>query len=117
MARQPDPRKQQRWLDVVQRWQVSQLTVRAFCERHGLAEANFYLWRRILRERGLLTQHTATQRQPGAAPPFVKLTVAGHGADPTALELVLNERLLRVRPGFDPETLRQLVHLLEDLPC
>jgi hypothetical protein len=41
MARQPDVHKQQRWLDPIQRWQFSELTVRAFCERHGLTEASF----------------------------------------------------------------------------
>jgi transposase len=120
MGRPLDSRKQQRWLDLVQRWQLSRLTVRAFCERHGLTEASFYLWRRILRERGLLPQRTPTQHQPhpSIAAPFVKLTVAARTTDAATLELVLNEhRLLRVRPGFDPDTLRQLVRLLEELPC
>ena len=115
MARQPDARKQQRWLDLMQRWQLSQLSVRAFCERHGLTEANFYLWRRVLRERGLLPQHQPTG---GRAAAFVKLTVSAPPADATALEVVLNEhRRVRVYPGFDPDTLRQLVRLLEEPPC
>lgn len=120
MARQPDARKQQRWLDLMQRWQLSQLTVRAFCERHGLTEASFYLWRRVLHERGLLSQRTRMEHQPLPAdsPPFVKLTVAVETTDAATFEVVLNDhRLLRVRPGFDPDTLRQLVRLLEELPC
>ncbi len=120
MARQPDARKQQRWLDLMQRWQLSPLTVRAFCERHGLTEASFYVRRRVLRERGLLPQHTPTQHQPhpSGAPPFVKLTVAAQTADAATLEVVLNDhRRLRVHPGFDPDTLRQLIRLLEELPC
>lgn len=120
MARQPDARKQQRWLNLMQRWQLSQLTVRAFCERHGLTEASFYLWRRVLHERGLLPQRTLTQHQPhpNVAPAFVKLSVFAQTTDAATLEVVLSERrLLRVRPGFDPDTLRQLVRLLEELPC
>jgi hypothetical protein len=119
MARQLDTRKQQRWLDLMQRWQRSQLSVRVFCERHVLTQASFYLWRRVLRERGLLPQHPPMQHQrPADSPAFVKLTVAAQAADAATLEVVLNDyRLLRVRPGFDPDTLRQLVRLLEELPC
>jgi len=37
---------------------------------------------------------------------------------PPAIEVVVAERrLLRVRPGFDAELLRQLVRLLEELTC
>jgi transposase-like protein len=120
MARPPDARKQQCWLDVMQRWQRSQLTVRAFCDRHGLSEASFYLWRRVLRERGLLSQHPPLHHQPhpAGAATFVKLTVAAPATDSATLEVVLNQhRLLRVRPGFDPDTLRQLVRLLEEPAC
>ena len=77
MGRPLDIAKQQHWLDLIRRWQQSPLTVRAFCDRHGLAEARFYLWRRVLRERGLLHDPpTPTQRTPSSPPPaFVKLTV------------------------------------------
>jgi transposase len=119
MARQPDPRKQQRWFDLMQRWRQSQLTVRAFCDRHGLNEANFYLWRRVLRERGLLDDpSTPAQRVPHTQhhAAFVELTVDPPSA--TAIEVVLrDQRLLRVHPGFDPATLRQLLGVLEEPAC
>jgi transposase len=121
MARQPDPRKQQHWLNLVHRWRQSQLTVRAFCDRHRLNEANFYLWRRILRERGLLHDPPArTRRASEASIPsaFVRLTVDASPAATNAIELVLSDqRLLRVRPGFDPATLRQLLRVLEEPAC
>lgn len=121
MARQPDASKQQRWLDLMRRWQQSRLTVSAFCARYGLTQASFYFWRRVLRERGLLHEPPARPQPaaPALAPAaFVKLTVDAAARAPTAVDLVLNDhRLLRVRPGFDPDTLRQLVRLLEELPC
>ena len=120
MGRPLDTAKQQHWLDLIRRWQQSPLTVRAFCDRHGLAEARFYLWRRVLRERGLLHDSpTPTQRTPPSPPPaFVKLTVDGPPAAPTAIELLLgDQRRLRVFPGFDPATLRQLLRLLEEPAC
>ena len=35
----------------------------------------------------------------------------------TAIEFVAGGRTIRVRPGFDPETLKQLVAALEDRSC
>jgi transposase len=119
MGRPLDTAKQQRWLDLMRRWQQSQLTVRAFCDRHGLAEGRFYLWRRLLRERGLL-HDPPTPTQPPAAPPpaFVRLALAEPPSSATAIELLLGaQRRLRVYPGFDPATLRQLLHLLEEPAC
>jgi transposase-like protein len=118
MARQPDASKQRRWLDLMHRWHESQLTVREFCERHRLSEPNFYVWRRVLRERGLLHDPPVPAAATPAAPTltaFVKLTLDAAPATATAVDLVLSERrLLRVRPGFDPSTLLQLVRLLEE---
>jgi transposase len=121
MARHPDASKQRRWLDLMRRWHQSQLTVRAFCERHQLSEPNFYVWRRVLRERGLFDDE-ATRAQPTQASPtraaFVELAVDADSPTATAIELVLSERrLLRVRPGFDPAMLLQLVRLLEEPAC
>lgn len=121
MARQPDASKQERWLDHMRRWQQSPCSVRAFCARHGLTQASFYFWRRVLRERGLLPeQPTRARPMPPMSPStaFVKLRLDADAPATTAVEIVLNHhRLLRVRPGFDPDTLRQLVRLLEELPC
>jgi transposase len=116
MARYPDARKQQRWLDLVRRRHQLQLTVREFCQRHGLSEANFYTWQRVLRERGLLDDPFT----PASATPtsFVELTADGLPASATPVDVVLSEgRLLRVHPGFDPATVLQLVRLLEEPAC
>jgi hypothetical protein len=121
MARQPDAGKQQRWLDLMRRWHTSPLTVRDFCDCYGVSVASFYLWRRVLRERGLLhDEATPTQRaqQSPARPAFVQLTVDAQTATPAAVDVVLSDRrLLRVRPGFDPDLLLQLVRLLEEPTC
>ena len=117
MAQRPDAAKQSRWLELILRWQRSQITVREFCRRHQISEASFYSWRRVLRERGLLDEPMPS-KTPGEAPAFVKLMTLD--AEPTVspIELVLNQRrLLRVRPGFDADMLLELVRLLEEPAC
>jgi transposase-like protein len=101
--------KQTHWLDLVQRWQRSKLSVREFCQRHQLSEPSFYSWRRLLRERGLIDEQAQT-----ATPMFVKLTLDPESTPASAVEVVLGERVLRVRPGFDAAMLLKLVRLLEE---
>src|SRR5947209_6464444 len=102
-----DPRTEQQWRRWIQQWQHSGLSVRDFCARHDLAEPSFYSWRREL------------QRREAAAVPFVPVRVV-RDEEPVAagsIEVVLSGgRHLRVAPGFDPATLRQLLAVLEEVP-
>lgn len=111
MALHADAGKQERWLDLVERWQRSKLTIREFCQRHQLSEPSFYSWRRVLRERGLIQDAPEVK-----APAFVKLDLEATTAA-SAVEVVLGRRVLRVRPGFDADMLLELVHLLEERAC
>jgi transposase-like protein len=119
MAQRTHASTQSRWLKLIRRWQRSRpkATIREFCQRHALSEPSFYSWRRLLRQRGLLQEPPPTPTP--TTPAFVNLTVAAEPAPATtAIELVLGDRrLLRVRAGFDPDTLVQLVRLLEEPPC
>lgn len=108
-----DAGKQVRWLELVRRWQRSELSVREFCRRERISENNFYAWRRVLRERGLLAE---TPTPAKAAPAFVQLLHDEPSVD-GAIEVVLGRRVLRVRSGFDDETLRRLLALLEEPTC
>jgi transposase len=105
-----DPRKEQQWRHWIRQWQGSGLSVRAFCARHGLAQPRFYAWRRTLRRRDRATNRFLPVRVlPDPAP-----------ATPPSVEVVLaGGRCLRVPPGFDPATLRQLLAVLEGeaSPC
>jgi hypothetical protein len=40
-----DARKEQQWRRWIESWRTSELTVGAFCARHGLAQPSFYAWR------------------------------------------------------------------------
>jgi transposase-like protein len=112
MAIQANTSKQARWLDLVQRWQQSKLSVREFCKRHQISEHSFYSWRRLLRQRGLLPDADG-----GAAPAFVKLDFDTATAAASAIDIVIGRRVLRVRAGFDAELLQKLVQLFEEHAC
>ena len=108
-GRTRDERKEHEWRRWIAQWQRSGLSVAAFCARHGLSTANFYAWRRVL------------QRRTAAPAAFVPVHVVADTpqAPVSALELVLAEgRTVRVAPGFDAATLRQLLAVLrEERPC
>jgi hypothetical protein len=117
MAQIQDSRKELRWLGLVQRWQRSNLSIREFCLRHQLREPSFYSWRRVLRQRGLIHDRPE-DADKDATPAFVKVALAAEPKAATPVELVLGDRrVLRVRPGFDADTLLELVRLLEAPPC
>jgi transposase len=107
-GRTRDERKEQQWRCWIGEWRASGLSVRAFCERRGLATPTFYAWRRTLERR-------AAQKAA-----FVPVQVLADAlpAQTSALEVVLAEgRTVRVAPGFDAATLRQLLAVLEGRPC
>jgi hypothetical protein len=110
-----DPRKEQHWRELLQRWQHSGLSVAAFCRRHRLAPPSFYAWRRTLQQR----DHQAQARTQLPTVTFVPLHVR---PDPptsgSTLELVLgNGRVLRIPADCSLDSVRALLAVLEEPPC
>jgi hypothetical protein len=103
-----DPRKEQQWRRWILQWRHSGLSIRDFCARHQLSQANFYAWRHQI------------QRRDAAAGNVVPVELVSDvraelASSVSTLEVVLaGGRLLRVAPGFDPTTLRQLLAVLEE---
>lgn len=132
MARLRDPIKERFWRQVLAERDASGLSVRRYCFREKLAEASYYAWRRKLEARDAprrlelpVSRHVDADRSvraqrnatPKALPLFVAVDVEGSVGD-SALEVVLaTARTIRVRPGFDRDTLAQLIAVLEDRPC
>jgi hypothetical protein len=110
-GRARDQRKERTWRRWIDQWRVSGLSVQVFCARHDLASASFYRWRRVL------------ERRAAEGPAFVPVQVVAESdvvpAQASALEVVLVDgRTVRVAPGFDAATLRQLLAVLEgEGPC
>jgi transposase-like protein len=116
------------WRRVLRQWRRSGQSVRAFCDEHGLSQPSFYAWRRCIAERDQEARrmphpqaHTeaAADGRVAAQAIFVPLRVVPNTSAPVAaaLEVVLVQgRVLRVAPGFDAATLRQLLAVLEEGP-
>lgn len=126
-----DRGKERFWRRTLRQWRRSGQTACDFCVEHGLAEASFYAWRRTIAERdqqaaahteGRVGNHHVAGRPRGGAqrgngqPVFVPVRVAAAVAM-APLEIVLGQgRVVRVTPGFDAATLRQLLAVLEEEP-
>ena len=108
-----DSRKEQYWCRQVQHWQKSAQSIREFCRQHGLPEATFYYWQRRL------TPPQPARASTSPAVTFLPLEVNPPVAKPTAvLEVVLRKGcLVRVPAGFDQDTLRTVLSLLEEDLC
>jgi transposase-like protein len=121
-GRQRDRDKECFWRRVLQQFQQSGQSVRAFCEAHGLSEQSFYAWRRTIQERD--RQSTAKSRRESRSasnpvtghgrPAFVPVSIAASAAP---LEVVLRDGcVVRVPAPFDAATLRQLLAVLAEAP-
>jgi hypothetical protein len=89
-------RRRAKW---VARWRSSGLSGRAFAKSHGLEVSALYRW---------ASEGRATAAAEVAAPTFAEVRVrdsaaASSGAD--AIEIVIGECVVRVRPGVDLELL------------
>ena len=107
-GRPRDPRKEQQWRRWILQWQHTGLSIRDFCARHHLSLSNFYVWRRQIQRRDAAAAHLVSVE-------LVSDVCADSPSSVTTFEVVLaGGRLLRVAPGFDPASLRQLLAILEE---
>jgi len=107
-GRARDEEKERQWRRWIREWETGGLSARAFCQRRGLTVASFYTWRRVLRRR-------AAEKAA-----FVPVQIVADAVTTRigALEVILTDgRTVRVAPGFDAATLRQLLAVLEGRPC
>ena len=112
--------KERYWRRWIRQWQGSGRTIRDFCAEHSLSEASFYAWRRTIAERDAERSRPNRQARADDQPLFVPVQVVPTAATTASagLELVVGQgRVVRVTPGFDAATLRQLLAVLEEPSC
>lgn len=96
-SRSPDE-----WRELIRQHASSGQSIKAFCERHGVAPSAYFYWRRRL----------VTEPSTALAVSFVAVEAAPVAQTP--LELVLRGgRCVRVAAGFDPATLLRLIDVVE----
>src|SRR5262249_30833976 len=107
-----DERKERQWRRWINDWRGGGLRVRGFFSPHGLGTPSFFNLR------------PAPWRRGAGGPALVPVRVAADagpapgGGPGGALEVVLVDgRAVRVAPGFDTATRRQLLAVLEGRPC
>jgi hypothetical protein len=115
------------WAALIDEWQDSGLSLPAFCERRGLNRGTMQGW---VYKRGhrLAVEQARREARVGRAldeqtpaPTFLPVRLAEPipiEASGPGVEVVLGPgRRIVVAPGFDPETLRRVVAVLEGRPC
>jgi hypothetical protein len=96
------------WRKVVAGQAHSGVSIRAWCDRHGVSEPSFYFWRRELARR----REQRREASPQIVPVEVAPPVAGSRCD---LEIELPGRIVvRVGPACNPDLLRQALTVLCD---
>ncbi len=110
-------RSDKEWQAIISRAARSGTSIRAFCRAEGIHEAQFYSWRRKLRERA----GRGTPQENGGTGPASFALVADQdnaGGLDAGIELVLaGGRRLRIGKGVDPETLAAVAAVLERNQC
>jgi transposase-like protein len=100
-----------RWRALVREQEASGKSAKEFARQRGFSPATLYWWRSALRRRACSWSR---------GPRLAEVTLlAGNGpvnhGDAEAFELALpGGRRLRVPSGFDPESLRRLLGVLEE---
>lgn len=119
---QRDQSKQRFWRHHVAAWRRSGQGIRGYCRTAGLSEPSFYAWRRVLAERrpvrGSRSVRKKSEPEELAAPTFLPVRLIEEPSAAGSVEVVLRGgRVVRVAAGFAAATLREVVAVLEGLPC
>ena len=113
------------WAALIDQWQASGLSLPAFCQRHGLSGGTMSEW--VYKRTHKATLEEARREASGedrdTAAAFLPVRVIEVGPEPpppdrSGVEIVIGPgRRVVVGPGFDSETLRRVVAVLEGRPC
>jgi transposase len=130
--RRCDLARRQQWQMVIQRWQSSGQSVRAFCRQEGLKESAFFFWRRELalhREDAASPPSLSQASKRKTSPPAETVSPAAHFLPVQVvterdsqiagdIEIVLGSgRAVRIPPRFDRQTLVDVLAVLEGRSC
>lgn len=116
-------RREAHWRTVVERWRASGLAKTEFARREQISPDVLGWWQVEIHKRDRARRRQApaarprrkTAPRPAAFIP-VRVVEPAPAPSPAALEILAGGHAVRIRPGFDAETLKRLVAVLEDRP-
>jgi hypothetical protein len=103
----------EQWEQRIRKWQRSGMDAASFAAREGLTPERLMWWRWHL---GFGPRAKRSSRPPQ----FVEVVLAGVAEEKSAapegseLEVLVGKRRVLVRPGFDAQSLRQVLAVLEE---
>ncbi len=111
-----DLQKERYWQEVIKRQEESGESVMTFCRRQAISESAFYRWRSELKQRG--APHPVGE-QTNKVARFLPVRVAeDNKSDASGLELHLGTTcVIHLKPGFDRQTLMDVLAVLEASTC
>ena len=125
-----DPEKEATWVERLKQWERSGLGPGAYCRRHQYKQAQFYWWRRVLKERGRwihqAKHHGSGEKLQEIPLAFTEVRVNTLPEVPEEREGHCNGKLeiwvgsryrISVSDGFEAETLDRVLRILEIRPC
>ena|SRR6185312_8845384 len=114
------------WAALIDQWHRSGLSLPAFCTERGLNDKTMQGWVYKRSHKSALErvqQAAGTTEEPPKATAFLPVRLVDapreyDGASRSGVEIFLGVgRRIAVEAGFDSETLRRVVAVLEDRPC
>ena len=104
MAKRRSEEREAFWREQVRTHAASGLSVRRFCEAHGLSEASFYAWRRTLQQRDqpatTTPQFVPLMLSPVASSGSITIELRG-GRVVRLPETMATERLIALLRGLE----------------
>jgi hypothetical protein len=117
-------RREAHWREVLERWRRSGLPKTEFSGRESISPDVLAWWQAPIHKRDQVRRRRAPapRPRPGGAPEqptFVPVRVVQPPPPPSwaPLEVLAGGGVVRVRPGFDGETLGRLLATLEGRAC
>lgn len=104
------------WQRFVNEWERSGQSQAAFCQARDLKLSTFRWWRhQLLQEAAESGQAKGSKSQEL----FIPVRIVDTPSSPSApIEILLpNTRRIQIHPGFDPNTLRQVLAVLDESAC
>lgn len=110
--------KEQSWRDLIRRQAQSGQSIRAFCAKESISEANFHWWRmELTRRKAEAKAESSAERQERSIPGFVPVAVTSHPPHP-GIEIELpGGTIVRVLADASSEQLREVLAALEARRC